>query len=243
MKFISTYKAQILYSRQINYIRNFPYIKFVKKRIVIVGDYHILRRGLEMLFKEDKRFEVVGEASNSGELYSVLKEEIPNIVLLDLMLPQDDVVSILKNLRDKFPGVLVVALAVGSSEGAVLDAVMLGVRGIIWKESSWDDLITAINCVVGGETYFEMPTTRMVSKVFEHLHKVNIQKTELLGLSPREKQVLKLIAEGNSYKQIANILSISPRTVESHKNNMLDKLNLTTQVDLVKYAMRARLVE
>ncbi|RKD85947.1 response regulator transcription factor [Mangrovibacterium diazotrophicum] len=215
----------------------------MNKEIVIAGDNHILRKGLGMLFENDGRFRVVGEVSKPAEFFSEFKRNVPEIVLLDLTLLQDDVFSILNFLRGGHPDIPVVALAIGASEGAVLDAVMMGVRAVIWKEDSWENLLEAMSRVLNGEIYFEMSERRLEKKLLEGLQKANNAGKELLDLSPREQQVLKLIAEGLSYKQIADILSISPRTVESHKNNLLEKLNLSTPVDLVKYAMRMKLVD
>lgn len=196
-----------------------------------------------MLFENDGRFNVVAEVSKPAEFYSELKRNVPEIVLLDLTLLQDDMFSILNFLRGSYPTVPIVAMAIGASEGAVLDAVMMGVRAVIWKEDSWENLLEAMSRVLNGEIYFEMSERRLEKKLLDGLQKASNAGKELLDLSPREQQVLRLIAEGLSYKQIADILSISPRTVESHKNNLLEKLNLSTPVDLVKYAMRLKLVE
>ena len=210
---------------------------------MIVGDNHILRKGLGMLFEKDERFNVAGEVSKPTEFFSEFDRNVPELVLLDLTLNQNDVFSILNFLRGRHPNIPIVAMAIGASEGAVLDAVMMGVRAVVWKEDSWDDLLEAMSRVLKGEIYFELSEKRLEKKLLDGLKKANEAGNELLELSPRERQVLKLIAEGLSYKKIADILSISPRTVESHKNNLLEKLNLSNQVDLVKYAMRLKLVD
>ena len=196
-----------------------------------------------MLFEKDERFNVAGEVSKPAEFFSEVERNVPDVILLDLTLVQNDVFSILNFLRGNYPDIPIVALATGASEGVVLDAVMMGVRAVVWKEDSWDDLLEAISRVFKGEIYFEMSEKRLEKKLLEGLRNANDVGRKLLELSTREQQVLKLIAEGLSYKQIADVLSISPRTVESHKNNLLEKLKLSTPVDLVKYAMRMKLVD
>ena len=167
----------------------------------------------------------------------------PDVVLLDLILPQDVVVEMLKYLQYEFIRIPVVVIAVNASQGAILDCVMLGVKGVVWKESSEEELFEAINAVIGGKQHFQMPPSGIDNHLINQFEKVQEGRSELVTLSQREQQVLKLIAEGFSYKEIGNKLSISPRTVESHKNNLLVKLNLNSPIDLVKYAVRSKLVD
>lgn len=215
----------------------------MKSEIVIVGDYHILRIGLKLLLESKGKFEVVGEASNTEQLRECMEYSAPDVVLLDLILPQDVVVEMLKYLQHEFIRIPVVVIAVNASQGAILDCVMLGVKGVVWKESSEDELYTALSKVMTGERFFEMPPSGIDNQLISQFEKVQGERAELVTLSQREQQVLKLIAEGFSYKEIGNKLSISPRTVESHKNNLLSKLNLNSPIDLVKYAVRSKLVD
>lgn len=173
----------------------------------------------------------------------MLERCVPDILIIDLILPEEDVFNILRYLKKHFMQVPVLALAIGVSDGAVLDAVMLGVKGVIWKENQWEDLLNAMETLLLGETYFKLPAGRKVNSMNKRIKDVAAMHYDLGGLSPRELQVLTFIAEGFSYKEIANKLSISPRTVESHKNNLLDKLNLRSPIELVKYAMRLGLVD
>ncbi len=210
---------------------------------MIVGDYHILRTGLKLLLESKGEFEVVGEASNTEQLRECMEYSTPDVVLLDLILPQDVVVEMLKYLQYEFIRIPVVVIAVNASQGAILDCVMLGVKGVVWKESSEEELFEAINAVIGGKQHFQMPPSGIDNHLINQFEKVQEGRSELVTLSQREQQVLKLIAEGFSYKEIGNKLSISPRTVESHKNNLLVKLNLNSPIDLVKYAVRSKLVD
>lgn len=215
----------------------------VKKEIVIVGDYHILRAGLKLLLESQDEFYVVGEALDLKGLALCMENTTPDVVLLDLILPQDVVVEMLKFLQREYTSIPVIVIAVTASQGAVLDCVMLGIKGVVWKESTTEDLLKAINGVMIGEQYFQMPPSGVDNQIMSQFDRVQANRTELTLLSQRERQVLRLIAEGFSYKEIGNRLSISPRTVESHKNNLLTKLNLSSPIDLVKYAIRSKIVE
>lgn len=208
---------------------------------MIVGDYHILRKGLRLLFEKDDRFDVVGEASDTEELFRIFEFVTPDVVLLDLILQQNTVMNMLRQLQKNFPRIPVVVLAINASEGLVLDAVMLGVKGVIWKDNSIENLLDAIITVCGGQNYFEQLNQKLSEEQGRRTkHNGELQ---LPKLSLRERQVLSLIAQGLSFKEIGEKLFISPRTVESHKNNLLAKLDLNNLIELVKYAMRTKLID
>lgn len=215
----------------------------VKKEIILVGDYLILRKGLKLLFEKDERFAVVGEVSGSEELFGVLSRICPDVVLLDLFFQPNQVMNLLRQMQRNFPQIPVVILAANASQGEVLDAVMLGAKGVIWKENSIENLLEAVMKVCSGQSYFAKHVTEPSTQNGNRL-RVEISENESIPkLSARERQVLTLIAQGLSFKEIGNKLFISPRTVESHKNNLLSKLDLNNLVDLVKFAMRTNLID
>lgn len=210
---------------------------------MIVGDYHILRKGLRLLFEKDERFDVVGEASDREELFRILELVTPDVILLDLIMQQNMVMNMLRQLQKNFSQIPVVALAVNASEGMVLDAVMLGVKGVIWKDNSMENLLDAISAVCSGRNYFEKLNPKLSEEDGGRSKLSGENNRELPKLSMRERQVLALIAQGLSFKEIGEKLFISPRTVESHKNNLLAKLDLNNLIDLVKFAMRTNLID
>jgi len=215
----------------------------VETKILIVDDYSIFRRGLKLLLEKHGNFKVVGEALNYDDLFDLLKRVKPDVIVMDLMLPQKTVIKISKKLSREYPDIPFLIITVSVIEYTILDCIINGARGIVWKESSPEDLIDAINTVASGERYFEIPESRMVTQVFQHMQNSGNKENDFAEISEREQEVLTYFAKGLSYKQIAEKLNISPRTVESHKNNILSKLNLHSTAELIKYAIKHNLIE
>ncbi|KOH43423.1 response regulator transcription factor [Sunxiuqinia dokdonensis] len=215
----------------------------MKTKILIVDDYNIFRQGLKLLLEKHENFKVVGEALNANDLFEILKQTRPDIIVMDLMLPQKSVVAISKKLNREYPNIPLLIITVNAIEYTILQCVINGARGLIWKNNTPEELILAIETIVAGERYFEIPESAMVSQVIQHAQLVLPEVHQFIEVSDRELEVLKLIADGHSYKEIGQILHISPRTVESHKNNILSKLKLNTTADLIKYAIKHQLIE
>jgi DNA-binding NarL/FixJ family response regulator len=215
----------------------------VKTRILIVDDYNIFRQGLKLLLEKHENFKVVGEALNANDLFEILKHTEPDIVVMDIMLPQKSVIAISKKLNREYPNIPLLIITVNAIEYTILQCVIHGARGLIWKNSTPEELISAIKTIVAGERYFEIPESAMVSQVIQHAQLILPEVHHFLEISDRELEVLRLIADGNSYKEIGKILHISPRTVETHKNNILSKLKLNSTADLIKYAIKHQLIQ
>lgn len=215
----------------------------MKIKILIVDDYNIFRRGLKLLIEKEENLVVIGEALNPNDLFNFLESEEPDIIVLDLMLPQKTVISISKKLNKLYSHIPFIIITVNAIEYTILQCVINGARGIIWKESSPEELIEAINTVAAGERYLDIPESKMIAQVIQHAHNHHNNEHDFSQISDREKDVLKLFTKGHSYKEIGEILSISPRTVESHKINILSKLNLKSVSDMIKYAIKHSLIE
>lgn len=212
-------------------------------KLLIVDDYTIFRKGLKLILENNENFEVVGEALNSNELFKLMENEKPDAIVVNLMLPQKHVVAISKKLNKKYPDIPFILLTFGAAEIVVLECVINGASGILWKESTPEQLFEAIETVVAGERYLDIPESKITSKIIQHAQNTGAGDHDFSKLSEREQEVLKLFAEGDSYKVIGEKLNISPRTVESHKNNILSKLNLHSVVEMVRYAIKYKLVE
>lgn len=215
----------------------------MKTKLLIVDDYNIFRSGLRLVLEKHINFEVVGEALNPKELYDLLVKVHPDVIVLNLMLPQKHILSITKKLFKKYPNIPFILLTFGALEYVILECVVNGARGILWKESTSEQLIEAIETVVSGERYLDIPESKMTTKIIQHAHNNHFKNHDFSELTEREQEVLKLFAEGYSYKYIADRLNISPRTVESHKNNILIKLELDSIVAMVKYAIKHGLID
>lgn len=215
----------------------------MKIKVLIVDDYNIFRRGLKLLIEKEENLVVIGEALNPNDLFKFLKVEEPDIIVLDLMLPQKSVISITKKLHKLYPHIPFIIITVNAIEYTILECVINGARGIIWKENSAEELIEAINIVASGERYLDIPESKMITQVIQHAHNHHYKEEVFSEISPREQDVLRLFSQGFSYKQIGEKLNISPRTVESHKNNILSKLKLDSVTAMVKYAIKHNLIE
>jgi len=215
----------------------------VKTKILIVDDYNIFRQGLKLLIEKHENFKVVGEALNANDLFEILKHTTPDIIVMDLMLPQKSVIAISKKLNSEYPNIPLLIIVVNALEYTILQCVINGARGLIWKNNTPEELMSAIDTIVAGERYIEIPESAMVSQVIQHAQTHFSEVEHFIEISDRELEVLKLIADGNSYKAIGKMLHISPRTVESHKNNILSKLKLNSTTDLIKYAIKHQLIQ
>lgn len=212
-------------------------------KVLLVDDYNIFRSGLKHILKDNEEFEIVGEVSGADELSGILKVKKADVIVLNLMLPARHVITISKKLSKNYPGIPFILLTFGANEYVIMECLIKGASGILWKESTAEQLLEAIKTVVSGQKYLNVPESKITSNVLQYAHVNHFDKHDCSELSEREQEVLKLFAEGNSYKFIADKLNISPRTVESHKNNILLKLELENTIDMVKYAIKHGLIE
>lgn len=217
----------------------------MKTKILIIDDYNIFRRGLKLLLEKNNDFEVVGEALNGKELFELLEKVKPDVIVMDVMLPEKSVVSITKKLNKEFPFIPFIIITVSVIEHTILECIMNGAKGLIWKESTPDELIQAIKAVAAGESYLQAPAAATGNGISgNNFLEINGSPNEnFIQLSARELEILKLIAGGFSYKQIAKKLFISPRTVEAHKSNILSKLGLKTKAQAIHYALKNNLID
>lgn len=215
----------------------------MKTKILIIDDYNIFRRGLKLLLEKNNDFEVVGEALNGKELFELLEKVKPDVIVMDVMLPEKSVVSIAKKLNKEFPFIPFIIITVSVIEHTILECIMNGAKGLIWRESTPEELIHAIKIVASGGSYLQV--SNFVNNIPENNSPAG--KEFLNGhrsqLSDREIEILKLIARGFSYKQIAKKLFISPRTVEAHKSNILSKLGLKSKAQAIHYALKNNLID
>ncbi|MBN1821165.1 MAG: response regulator transcription factor [Prolixibacteraceae bacterium] len=191
-----------------------------------------------MLIEIDKRIQVINETNNIGDLFEVLQNRNTDLIVLNVKESQEQVNSICKNIHLKYPKIpILLFLDSCTIEVSIPEVVINGVRGIIWKENTKDELIEAIIRLSQGGLFFEDPENcRFNCHISQKLKKVqDVKNTDCLTI--RELEVLKLIAEGLRYKDIADKLFISIRTVETHKNNIMKKLQFQNVNELIKYAI------
>ncbi len=216
-----------------------------KIKIIVVDDHQIVRDGIYLLVMNVPDVEIMGEAGNGDELFELLKKQQPDVIVLDLSLPKISGLEICRILHKDYPHIKVIVFSSYNDEDSIVNALKAGAKGYIPKDVFREELVTAIRAVREGQEYLSnsIPNTILLNFIKRDREKEKFDYDKLADLTKREIEVLKLIAEGLSYKEIAEKLFISFRTVETHKNNILQKLGLKTTVDLVKYAIKNKLIE
>ncbi len=206
-------------------------------RILITDDHQLFREGIVNLLSASPEIEIIGQAENGQEAVEKAKRLLPDIVIMDLGMPIMNGVEATKILSQELPEVKVLALSMHSDRQYIKEVLEAGVYGYLFKNCTYDELIKAINTVYNGKKYLSDKITEVL--IQDYLEKEEDNHPEL---SERESEILKLLAEGKSTREISEILFISVKTVGTHKQHILEKLNLRTTADLVKYAIKKGIV-
>jgi DNA-binding NarL/FixJ family response regulator len=211
-----------------------------KTRIVVAEDHQVVREGFRALLETQPDFGVVGEADNGLEVPGVVDHLRPDVLLLDLMLPGLNGMEVIRQVRQGSPATRVLILSMHANESYVLEALRSGAAGYLLKTASSSEMIAAVRAVVAGKRYLSPPLSDRVIEAYAQQARpaADIYET----LTSRERVVLQLVAEGHKNTEIASRLCISVRTVESHRANLMRKLNLQSHADLVRYAIRRGLL-
>jgi DNA-binding NarL/FixJ family response regulator len=215
------------------------------KSILLVDDHSLFREGLKMIIRRDSRFTVVAEAKNAEEGIRTALRVKPDLVLLDISLPDRSGIDLAREIRSKLPDARIIMVSMFSRPDLVTEAVEAGAAGFVNKSSSPDALLHGIRTVADGQFYLDGTVSQELLVVLGEkgstAHRVT--NSEYGRLSSREQEVLRMIAEGIPARDIAKRLFISVKTVENHRSNILHKLELKTTVDLVRYAARIGLID
>lgn len=212
-------------------------------RILLADDHTILRAGLRMMLNAQPDMEVIGEAQDGRQAINTTMTLQPDIVLMDITMPDMNGIEATKQIKRVAPEVKVLVLTMHENDEYVFQALRAGASGYILKEAADTELITALHVLRSGQFYLS-PSAQSVI-VGDYLQRVHTgeEKDSYNNLTEREKEILKLVAEGYTNNQIAERLVISPKTVDTHRTHVMDKLNLHSRAELVKYAMRRGLLE
>lgn len=218
-----------------------------KIKILLVDDHTLVREGFAKMLELEQDLIVAGQASNCEEALKQAGTLNPDIVLMDIRLPGKNGIETTKIIKERFPKVEVIILSMYDEDEYVFESIKAGASGYVLKDISKDELVRAIRVVHSGESLIQPALAKKVLKEFAHLAKgtqVQEQKHSLIReLSDREVEVLKLVAEGNSNKEIADKLSISEKTVKAHLRSTFRKLEVSDRAQAVAYAMRKGIVE
>ena len=204
-------------------------------RVLIVDDHPMWRDGVRRDLEATGWAEIVGEASDGGEAVETALTAMPDVVLMDLQLPTVSGVEATRNIVDHSPHVRVLGLSASAEERDVLEAVKAGASGYLLKSSTAEEVVEAVRRVREGEPVFTPSLAAMVLDEFRRVARPDTSEPEL---TPRENEVLKLVAKGYSYPEIAEKLFISTKTVQNHVQNILTKLQLRKRYELMRYAIQ-----
>jgi len=216
----------------------------MKIRVLIVDDHTLVRDGIRALLMLAADIEVIGEASNGMEAMEKIKELLPDVVLLDLAMPIMNGLDTTRKIRKEFPKTKVLALTQYDDSEYVIPVIEAGARGFITKSSAFSELASAIQAVYRGDSYLSPSAANAL--IDEYQIKVaspNGEKDAYQTLTDREREILKLVVESYTAREIADMLCISTKTVEWHKTSLMNKLNIHNKTDLIKFAIRKAIIE
>jgi DNA-binding NarL/FixJ family response regulator len=213
-----------------------------KIRILLADDHSLVRKGLRLLLERAPDLEVAGEAADGREAVRLAETLEPDIIIMDIAMPQWNGIDATAQIVKQNPRIGVIILSMHSDESYLMRALTAGAKGYLLKDSAEEDLLRAVQAVAQGRPFFSPVIAQaLLEDYVRQLQQRGLQDTYEL-LTDREKQVLQLLAEGKSNKEVATLLDLSPYTVETHRTNLMQKLNLHNTAEIVLYAMRKKII-
>ena len=214
----------------------------MKIRVMLVDDHAVVRAGLRMMLESEEEFDICSEASTASEAILNTAQDKPDVILMDIGLPDMTGIDATREIKRAFPEIPVVALTIHEDEEYFFKMLDAGASGYVPKRAAPEELLSAIRAAYSGEVYLYPSLAKLLVRDFLSQQQESAANT-LNGLTAREEEVLALLAEGESNTEIAEKLTISPKTVARHRENIMNKLNLHSRTDLVKYAIRKGIIE
>ena len=213
-----------------------------KIRVLIADDHTLVRDGIRSLLNLVADVEVIGEAANGREAIEKVKELAPDIVLMDLAMPIMSGLDATRRIRREAPGTKVLALTQYDDFEYVIPVIEAGARGFITKMAAFSELASAIHAIHNGDSFLSPSAAAALVDECQQKTTVEGDKDPYQQLTDRERETLKLVVEGHTTREIADMLVVSPKTVEWYKTSLMKKLNIHNRTDLIKYAIRKRLI-
>jgi two-component system, NarL family, response regulator NreC len=213
-----------------------------KVSILLADDHSIVRKGLRSALEEETGYEIVGEAANGREAVRLAEQLGPDVAIVDIGMPQLNGIEASAQIQKVSAKTRVLILSMHSDETYILRALTAGARAYLLKDTAENDVLAAVRAVVQGKSYFSPAISKtLLEDYVRFLRQRGLQDSYDL-LTDREKEILQLLAEGNSNKEVANVLGVGVSTVETHRTNLMQKLNLHSTAEIVLYAVRKRII-
>jgi DNA-binding NarL/FixJ family response regulator len=207
-------------------------------RIVLADDHTVVRKGLRLLLESVPEFQVVADAADGREAVALAEEQHPDVVVMDIAMPILNGIEAARQITTKLPHTAIVFLSMHSDEAYVSKALKAGARAYLLKDSAENDLINAVRAVSEGKSFFSPAVSKVLAEDYMRQMQEHGVDDSFELLTTREREILQLFAEGKSNKEVANLLNLSLYTVETHRGNIFQKLNLHSTADLILYAVR-----
>lgn len=215
-----------------------------KTRVLLADDHEVVRRGLRVVLEAKGDLEVCGEATTGREAVEKARELKPDVVVLDISMPELNGLDATTRILKLVPGAEVLILTMHESEGLIRSVLEAGARGFMLKSDAGRDLVQAVDSLSRHKPFFTSKVAQMILEGFRHRKGGTVEESVTpQHLTTREREIVQLVAEGKSSKEIANSLGISVKTAETHRSNVMRKLNFHSVSDIVRYAVRNKLIE
>jgi DNA-binding NarL/FixJ family response regulator len=213
-----------------------------KIRVLLADDHGVVRKGLRFILEQQSTMEVVGEASSGREAVQLAGELSPHVIVMDIAMPMLNGIEAAAQILKKNPQIGIIMLSMYSDEGYLVRALSAGARGYLLKDAAEADLVRAVDAVAQGKPFFSPAIAQtLLEDYMRTLNQKGLQDSYDL-LTPREKEVLQLLAEGKTNKEVSGLLDLSLYTVETHRTNLMQKLGLHNTAELVLYAVRKKII-
>ena len=214
-----------------------------KTRVLVVDDHTIMREGICALLKIATDIEVVGEAANGREALDMAKQLTPDVVVMDISMPVMDGREATRRLTKDLPGIKILVLTQYDDKEHVLSLIDAGACGFVSKKAAFEELSSAVRCIARGESFLSPSVAKVVIDAYQYGAASRDKSDPYEQLTDREKDVLKLLVEGHSTQEIAELLALSPKTVAGYKTSLMSKLDITSGIALVKYALKKGIID
>jgi two-component system, NarL family, response regulator NreC len=214
----------------------------MKIRLLVADDHDVVRAGLRFLLERQEDMEILGEAADGRQIVRLAEELAPSVIVMDIAMPQLNGIDAAAQILHRDPDVKIIVLSMYADEEFIVRALTAGVKGYLLKDAVQADLVRAVRAVATGRSFFSPAIAQTLAEDYVRQLQSKGMEDSYELLTEREREILQLLAEGNSNKEVAGMLNVSPYTVETHRMHLMQKLNLHNTAEIVLYAVRKKIV-